>query len=396
MSTEPMPTDLLLVGGGSLARAVCVGLAGGAGAAITGPRPSTRVLIAARTERAARDISEVAGVIARLSDGAATFHAAALPDWPAFAAPDGAASGGIAPDGADPLVRLIAEAAPRGILVCASYQSPWEALTAPSAWTDLLASAGFGLGLPLQAALALRVARAATTAGTTAWLVNACFPDAVNPLLARAGFPVTVGIGNVALLAAGLQAALALPDQTRLSVLAHHVHLYAPTSEAVEALAWLDGKPVPDVTERLAGLRSTPRPDRNQITGWAGAALLHTMLHGGQIDTSLPGPLGLPGGYPVRVSGDQVSLRLPDDLTETEAVAYNEAAAVRDGVSVTGGRVTFSPAARAALADHLPDLASGFPIADLDAAGRSLLDLRTRLRALPARGAPAAVPTGGH
>jgi hypothetical protein len=106
---------------------------------------------------------------------------------------------------------------------------------------------------------------------------------------------------------------------------------------------------------------------------------------------------GLPGGYPVRVRGDQVSLRLPEGLSRAEAIAYNRAAAVRDGVSVADGRVTFSPAAEAALADELPGMATGFAVDAVDAAGRSLLELRARLRALPARRAPAAaVETGGH
>ncbi len=94
-----------------------------------------------------------------------------------------------------------------------------------------------------------------------AWLVNACFPDAVNPVLAALGIPVLCGIGNVGTLAASAQAALGLPDQRRLRLLAHHTHLHAPHDPADEARAWLDGSPLPDVTgPARRPARHRPRP----------------------------------------------------------------------------------------------------------------------------------------
>lgn len=274
-----------------------------------------------------------------------------------------------------------------GVLVCASTQSPWERRTEPSAWTALLGRAGFGLTLPFQAELALPAGRLLAARTPRPWLLNACFPDAVNPLLAALGVPVLAGIGNVGLLAASAQAALGLPDQSRLRLVAHHVHLHAPAPGAAEALAWVDDEPVADPGSLLAAQRATDRAELNHVTGHTAALLITALLAGTPLDTHLPGPHGLPGGYPVRLHGTTLTLRLPPGLDEPSVVAFNERAALADGVTVDrdpGGWVRFAPAASAELAELAPDLAAGFPVADLDSATAELGALRDRLRAEPA------------
>ncbi|MCT2581935.1 hypothetical protein [Actinophytocola gossypii] len=286
---------------------------------------------------------------------------------------------------------LLAEPDLDGVLVCASSQSPWERRTRPSAWTELLARAGFGLTLPFQAAPALRAGRALAARTPRPWLLNACFPDAVNPLLAALGVPVLAGIGNVGLLAASAQAALGLPDQSRLRMLAHHVHLHTPAPGVAEALAWCDDTPVADPGALLAAQRATDRAELNHVTGHTAALLITALLADTPLDTHLPGPNGLPGGYPVRLHGTELTLRLPAALDEPAAVAFNQLAAAADGVVVDAGRVTFAPDAAGELDQLVPDLATGFPVADLDSATAELGALRDRLRAEPA-GRPQGVP----
>ncbi len=263
-----------------------------------------------------------------------------------------------------------------GALVCASSQSPWERLTAPSAWTALVARAGFGITLPFQAELALRVGRALPE---RSWLINGSFPDAVNPLLTALGVPVLCGIGNIALLAASAQAALGLPDQTRLRMLAHHVHLHEPAEGVDEVRVWRDDEPIIAPGELLVAQRTAERTELNQITGFAAAVLLDAVLTGTPVETNLPGPLGLPGGYPVRVAGAAVELRLPAGVDRAEAIAFNQRVAVGDGVVVDEDRVAFGPA----VAEYLPGLADGFDIGDLAAATAELDALRERLRGEP-------------
>ncbi|MFC4857838.1 hypothetical protein [Actinophytocola glycyrrhizae] len=348
-----------MVGTGALARSICYSLA------VLCAVP-VRVEVSGRDQRRAEEVCFVAGTRAVTAGRPVRFvpHVGDLES--VLAAPD-----------------------LDGVLVCASSQSPWEATTRPSAWTALLRRAGFGLALPFQAEAALRAGRLLATRTPRPWLLNGCFPDAVNPLLAALGVPVLAGFGNVGLLAASAQAALGLPDQSRLRLLAHHVHLHAPATGVAEALAWVDDEPVADPGALLAAQRATDRAELNQITGHTAALLLTALLAGTPLDTHLPGPHGRPGGYPVRLHGTDLTLRLPPGLGEPQVVAFNERAAMADGVTVDratggGGRVRFGPAAAEELAGLAPDLAAGFPVGDLDSATAELGALRDRLRAEPA------------
>ncbi|PRX96573.1 potassium transporter TrkA [Allonocardiopsis opalescens] len=351
-ATVPGRRRIALIGTGGLARAVACSLA------VVCRAPLDVAVVGRRAERA-RQVCYLAAT--RAACGGAT----GLRFTPGTTLAD-------AVDGAD------------GVLVLASEHSPWEAARAPSAWTALLTRAGFGLTLPFQAEPARRVARLLAGRTPRPWLLNGCFPDAVNPLLAALGLPVLAGIGNIALLAASAQAALGLPGQSRLHMLAHHVHLHAPAAEADDVRLWLDGAALPAPGRLLAEQRAAERQELNQVTGHAAALLVAAMAAGAPVDTHLPGPHGLPGGYPVRVHGSEVRLRLPAGLDRAAAVAFNQRAAAADGVVLDGDRVRFGPRAAAELDRVAPALSGGFPIGDLDAARAELHVLRERLRGRPA------------
>ena len=346
-----------IVGSGSFGRAICHSLAALA-PRDTAARPPLRVTVLARDGAAAAEVARACRVRAAVSGTAVEFAAETLSDE------------------VDALRRL----RPDALVCCASAQSPYERVTAPSAWTSLIEQAGFGLTLPLQASIAARLARAVAEVSPGTLLVNGCFPDAVNPLLAALGLPVHCGIGNVATLAACLQASLGLPDQGGLAVLGHHAQLAAPGDPAGEVRAWHDGTPVAGVTELLAADRALPRTELNAIGGHAAARLLADLLSDMEVHTSLPGPLGLPGGYPVRLAGAAIALDLPAGLTTEAAIDWNTRAGRRDGVEVSGDRVGYPDWAAAALAPHLPDVAAGWPADALDEVGDQLTALRQRLR----------------
>lgn len=347
----------MVVGSGSLARAVVNALA------VSGPDPLS-VTILARSAPAAARLAYVAGTRAALAGTPVRLAAAPV---------EVAAT--------DQLAEVLAQIAPAVVLLAASVHSPWEGVDRPSPWTRWVDRAGFGVTTPLHALLAIRVAEAVGKARPEATYVNACFPDAVNPLLATLGLRIDCGIGNVAIIAASLQAALGLRDQSELTVLAHHVHLHAPAEPAAEARAWVGTEAVTDVTARLAAQRSSAGREVNEVTGYAAAQALAALATGRALDTHLPGPHGRPGGYPVRLRDGAVHLRLPPGIDEATAVAWNHQAGLADGLAVSGDQVLFGPAARAALDEDLPHLAAGFPVADTEAAGTALLELRARLRA---------------
>jgi hypothetical protein len=350
---------LWIVGSGSLAQATCHSLS------VIATEPVS-VTVVARSEQAAGAISYVANTRARL-------HGVPFKCEPRV----------LALDSPEPLAELAEELAPDVVLNTASHQSPWEHLSSPSAWTALTRSAGLGMTLPLQAAIASRVAQALAWGAPRCTFLNASFPDAVNPLLRGLGLPIFAGIGNAGLIAATLQGRLGLADQEGLQVLAHHWHLGTP-GEGEEARVWHDGASVPGVTEMLREQRSTPRHFLNPATGHTAALLLRDLARGTSFAANLPGPSGLPGGYPVRIEDLTISLRLPDRLGRDEAVAWNQRFAAADGVTVEEtGRARFSARVEEALRPYLPNLAAGFEIDAVDVACDDLLALRETLRQQP-------------
>jgi hypothetical protein len=286
--------------------------------------------------------------------------------------------------------KLLAEVKPDLVLSCVSLHEPREE-TSASEWTRFVRRAGFGVTLPLQAVPAVLVGRALTETAADAIFVNACFPDLVNPLLRALGLPICCGIGNGSLVAVAIQAALHLPDQRQLRVLAHHRHLYGVPADA-DARAWHAGQELTNVSEVLAPMREADRTDRNLVSGRAAARLLLELLGDGVAYTSAPGPGGLPGGYSVRIAQRRVEVELPPGIDLDDAVAWNRRQCLMDGVDVTpSGQVRFAPAAGEELWRELPELADGFRADDTLAACKLVLGLRRRLRG-EARPTSVAVP----
>ncbi len=350
-----MPVDLLVIGSGSLAQALCHSLA------VCADQP-VAVAVLARNRVAVDQLTCLATTRAVAAERPVTFtgSSAELSDG-------------------DQLDEILHVTAPRVVVQCASLQSPWEGRSAPSRWTELVAAVGLGVTLPLQARLVVETARAIRRSAPDALLVNACFPDAVNPLLHRLGLPVFCGLGNIATLAASLRAALGCAPGAQLRLLAHHVHLHAPRDPHDEARAWLDDAEVSGVGDLLAAQRRAERASLNQVTGYVAARFLADLLAGRDIATNLPGPSGRPGGYPVRVTGGRLTLDLPPGLTEQDATRFNERAAGADGIRIGPDRVEFvGTAAVPGIVGRL--LSEGFIIQDVIAAAEELAELRSRLR----------------
>ncbi|GGX43452.1 potassium transporter TrkA [Streptomyces noursei] len=359
--TAIAPAGIAVVGGGSLARSICYSLAVAAD-----PPPGT-VTVLARSARVADEIACIAGARAATSASPTRFTAEAL-------------------DASDrnTTARVLARIQPRVVINCASLQSPWESSRAPTAWTDMLAAGGFGIGLPLHAVLAREVARAIHDSGIPALFVNACYPDAVNPLLHAEGLPVFCGVGNSATLSASLHAMVRPPAGKRLRVLAHHAHLHAPAQPSEEARVWLDDQPVTSVGELLAGHRACSREELNAVTGHTAAVLAARLAAGTEVCADLPGPLGMPGGYPVRIHDDRIALDLPNGLTAEGAVAWQMRMAEHDGVVVTpSGNVRFGEQAHQALSAQLTDIPRDYEAQDMELLAQQLLGLREKLRAEP-------------
>ena len=350
-----MDATILIVGSGSLARAISYSLA------LVLSRPH-RVIVCARSRDQLNEIMYVSRA------KAASIQSPVIFDSVQFEAESGDAG------------RLLSSIQPDVVVNCASYYSPWEDIQQPSSWTKLLRSAGFGFTLPLQAAFAVKFAKAVAEHSRPALFINGCYPDAVNPLLRALDLPVFCGIGNIALLAATVRSSLALMPQQHLQVMAHHLHLYTPKPGVDEAQAWVDGKRCQNVGNLLVSQRTSGGLEVNKVIGCTAAVLLRDIIDGGDVETHVPGPFGLPGGYPVRVTGARIELNLPADLSEQKAIAWNEKIAVADGVKILpSGYVEFGEPTKHAFRQYLPQIPDGFHASEIDKVTRSMLELRARL-----------------
>jgi hypothetical protein len=353
----PAPRHLVVLGTGAFASALARALARRAD-------PPTCVHIVSRGPDRARHLCDLANAHATLAGTATRFSAHVL---------DPAQRADLRP--------LLARIRPTALVVCASEQSPAEGSTAPSAWTALVQAAGFGITLPLQAAPAMTAASACAEASPGTAVVNACFPDAVNPLLRAAGLPVLCGLGNVATLSALLRCQLLLPDESPLKLLAHHAHLHAPPTSTEEACGWLDGRPLTALPRLLERIRSQPRAQLNEIGAAAGADILGAITHGHPHHGHVPGPHGRPGGYPVVISGSDLALRLPPGRTEAQAVAWNRERSALDGVTLgEDGKAAFTDRTLRILLRHWPEAPRSFGPQDVDGLRTQQVRLRARLR----------------
>ena len=288
-------------------------------------------------------------------------------------------------DAASSIAETLARCRPAVVAQTATVQSPRDLDPPSSPWRRLVARAGgFGATQVLQALLLSRMARAIKLAGVEAVLLNACYPDAVNGMVAARGDAVLCGLGNVAAAAAMIAAALGRTEPGAVKVLAHHQNPSIWRRPPAERLGtaprvWVDGQELDRVFERLDTLRS-PRDSRQSIAGTSAAPLIAALIGHGDYVGHAAGPLGLPGGYPVAVRDRELTLDLPAGVGREEAVAFNRGFAEHDPARLLDdGRVIYADEARRVLAEASPEVAKGFHVSDLDGAAAEMLALRERL-----------------
>lgn len=363
-----MRTDVLIMGSGSVAETTCRALA------LLSPQPF-RVAILGRSRPWVEDLAALANAMAALLGNHTRFVGDTI-DW----------------ESVDDLPNKLAAYQPRVIFHTASLQSPWDFLGAvrETRWKQLVWSAGNAIILPLQTILAKRVATVIQQLDPSPLLVNACFPDWVNPILSHLGLPISCGSGNVAMFAGFVKARYPEPEH-RVQVVGHLYHYFkimGTTHSNLEGpRVWVDGEEIHDVEVALADcfakLRSVNSRGKiiNELVGTSSAQVLAGLLGQAPVRTHAPGPKGLPGGYPVLIRNGQVELDLPSDCSEEDAVALNRQGAYDMGAAVIDehGFTEFSVTAQETMSAYAPSLARGFHIDDLEQVCIELSQLRAKL-----------------
>jgi len=282
--------------------------------------------------------------------------------------------------------RVLAAHRPAVVVQAASVQASAVIAGRGDGWSRLVAEGGLSATAVFQALLSARVARAVQAASPGALFVNCCFPDVVNGILAALGLPVACGVGNIGILSGAFAGALEPGAAGRLHLLAHYQTIGAwrrPSQDRAGSpvpRVWLDGVELADVRERFAAVRLTPEP-AIEISGAAGVPLLVAMATSGAARTHVPGPFGLPGGYPVRWRDGALGLDLPPGLTREAAIAWNAGFEAANGLVVgADGVARYTGLLRDRLRAISPALAEGFAVRDLEAVHAEMAALRRRLQ----------------
>lgn len=285
--------------------------------------------------------------------------------------------------------RLFDDYRPSVIVQAASFQTASIIAGAGNAWTRLVAEGGLSATAVFQAVLTARVASAAQKVLPGSHLVNCCFPDVANGIVTAMGLPVTCGIGNIAILAHAFAGLLQGKPKPRLQMLCHYQNIAPwrrPRAERTgsPALVWLDGAKVPDIYQRFADVQLTPEPVID-ISGASGVTLMLAMADREGWTGHVPGPHGLPGGYPVALRAGHLDLDLPAGLDRDAAVAWNGRYEAENGLVVDGtGHARYTGRLYERLKEESPDLAAGFHARDLEDVWRAMVGLRDRMLQRPA------------
>ena len=284
----------------------------------------------------------------------------------------------------DLVTKLIAAAQPDAILHSATVQSPRRLMNArvDPAIRALLKEATFGMWLPWHLLPASRLTQAIDAAGVDTVVVNAAFPDVVNPaLLGRYGHGPIAGAGNVEICVAQIirymvdVAGIDLHDLD-VSLIGSHALLSYGAEVPHHLRLTVGGHDVTDEHD-LTAMLHWPKPIEwsrvDEFSLFAASAVKNVLalLGDDEVRTHVSAPEGLPGGYPVRIASGRVELDLPDGIDRNAAVDLNTRAARWDGIEriEDDGTVVYTDAAAGAMAelglapptvrfDDLPDRAA--------------------------------------
>jgi hypothetical protein len=296
------------------------------------------------------------------------------------------------------VARVVERIRPDIIFTSVTLQSWWRPYRLPAARREPLLRAGFGVWLPVHLALTIDLMRALRGTGWRGHVLTAPFPDVVNPVLARIELAPTCGVGNldeivpkVRLLAAHRLGCD--PDAVAVQLVAHHALWREALGHARRRDGDAGGRALPpfhvrvehagtDVTEAVRArellLEPFPvpaGPATHFLTAGSTVRLGRALLLEEETHLHVPGPGGLPGGYPVIVSRAGVRVAPVPGLTRDEAIAINEQSHRFDGVEriEPDGTVVFVDESADILAETLGYDCRRLPVADVPDRAEELL-----------------------
>ena len=243
-----------------------------------------------------------------------------------------------------------------------SIQSWRKILELPNNEFKKLSEAALGPWAVMHLPLMNNIQKAKHMSGVQSFVINAAFPDVVNPWLSKKRMAPDLGIGNVANAIPAIRVSFSyncnIPMQfTEVKLIAHHFvshfisrhglpdsGLFAISASYgdINLIDKIDIKKVfqdiPNKFKRMVGNEGQP------MTAASAYKVIMAILYNSQELLHTPGPLGLEGGYPVRVKSGQIELDLPQRLSLADARNINRKAQILEGIEEIhdNGTITFS------------------------------------------------------
>jgi len=243
---------------------------------------------------------------------------------------------------------ILKEVEPKVICNLASLGSWWVTrLLPPEIYNKICPIAPW---LPNHLTLAHKLMKAVKRSGIEAHVVNGAYPDLTNVVLDNIGLAPTCGGGNMDLGCSRVRKIVA--DEMGLPVeninvygVGHHGAFYTAGMKGplwFKILASGEDVSAKFPPEKIARLYSewgyTEKPsfegplvDQMKTASSFLKIILALYYDTGVVHHAIPGPNGLPGAYPTRLSGEGAEVVLPD-LSLEEAIEINRAGARIDGV----------------------------------------------------------------
>lgn len=211
-----------------------------------------------------------------------------------------------------------------------------------------------------------RISEAASHLGMRIPVLNACFPDLVNPVAARLGWPVVGGFGNLATVAAIVRAQWPAVENARFFGCHHHLSRFLNKTLELERMprcftAYGEVTPL----ELLKILRSAPQPaDIGTLTATTATPMVRALCG---LDAYwkgiVSGPQGKVGGFPAVIKSKSLELGV-QGLDCPAMEQWNIAQESGDGVLIDQN-LEYTPAAVKMIRHHVPNFKALWSVDDV-------------------------------
>ncbi len=275
---------------------------------------------------------------------------------------------------------LISTKAPDIVIHTASIQSPWL-LSGSDRWSQLVKAVGFGLTTALHGKLLYRLLKAVKNSGSKTKIINACYPDALNPIFDSFTSNTLVGMGNIAIIASLLKSDKNFREKDIQIIASHYdvARLIRDLGYAKNLNVWADGRKIA-VDQNVFPIL----PVDSELNWITAASVIPQIMSLIDRDKNykghIPGVLGLPGGYPVLIREGKIKIDLPKSIELDTAVAGNRQSQMKEGISVSEmGIASYSEMAVEKIRNYSRSFPVSFKADEIESAANELIDLRSKL-----------------